>query len=117
MADDEVRRDAALLQRREHRERRRHESGLLDCGVQELLRGGVEAQALEIEAAGLAAALEDGLRGGNRLGDVAPHSLLIRALAGETEGDFLHAFSVHLISALPHVNPAPIPVMSTSWPG
>ena len=80
---------------------------------------GVEAEPLEIEPARFAPAAEHVHRGRNRLGEVATHPGLERALAGETERDLaqLGPPIVHRISALPHVRPAPIPVMSTSLPG
>ena len=119
MADHEVGLHAALLQGCQHRERRRDERRLLHRRVHEILGVAVEAELLEVEPAGRAAALEDRSRSGNGLGEVAAHAGLDRPLAWEAEGDLAHAElrPLQRISALPHVNPAPMPVMSTSFPG
>ena len=119
MADDEVRLDAALPDRREHCQARRHERGLLHVGRHELGLGRFEADANEVEAGGLAGALEDVHRLRDRLRDLTAHARLERALARETEGDLpahLDLGSVHSSKAEPQVSPAPIPVMSTSFP-
>src|SRR5262249_58422480 len=54
-------------------------------------------------------------------GDLAAHAGLQRALAGEAKRDLRGAHpsppAVHSIRPEPHVSPAPIPVISTSWPG
>ena len=73
----------------------------------------------EIDPGRLAAGLVHRHRLGHGLGDLAAHAGLVRALAGEHEGDLGHRAapfrsSVHSISAEPHVRPAPIPVISTS---
>src|SRR5205807_1373222 len=49
------------------------------------------------------------------LGDLAAHSGLQRALAGETKRNLVHS-RLHSIKAEPHVRPAPIPVMSRRSP-
>src|SRR5439155_15703839 len=90
MADDIVRLDPALANRREHGERRRDECRLLDRRVDELFLVAVEAQALEVEPGCAATSLEDLERLGNRLRDVVPHARLDRALAGEAERDLVH---------------------------
>ena len=87
------------LQGREHRERRRDERRLLHRGVDELLGVGVEAEALEIEAARLAPAPEDVHRRRNRLREVAAHPGLERALAREAERDLVHAARLSSSSA------------------
>ena len=119
VADHEVSLDAALLQRREHREGGRHERGLLHRGVDELVGVRVEAEALEIETGHCAPSPEDVHCGRDRFREVPAHAGLDRALAREAEGDLVHAgdCAVQRISALPQVRPAPIPVMSTSLPG
>ena len=118
MADDEVGLDAALVQGGEHRERRRNERRLLHRGVVELLGVGVEAQTLEVEPARLAPAPKTSIAAGIASANVPAHPGLERALAREAEGDLVHAaFSpVQRINALPHVRPAPIPVINTSFP-
>ena len=124
VADDEVRLDAARADRREHGERRGDERRLLHRGVDEVVRGAAEAQVLEIEPRCRAAAPVDVHRLGHRLGDVEPHPGLDRALAREAERNLVGAGChqaaisfVQRIKAEPHVSPAPIPVISTSWPG
>ena len=119
VADDEVCLDPAVAQGSENRQRGGDEGRLLHGGVHELLGIGVEAEPLEVEAARRATALENRHRGGRHLGEVATHAGLERALPWETEGDLVHAAasSVQRISALPHVRPAPIPVMRTRLPG
>jgi hypothetical protein len=119
VADHEIRFDAALVQSREHRERRRDESGLLHRGVEQRLGVRVEAQMLEVETTRLASSPEDVQRSRHGLREVAAHARLERALAREAEGDLAHAARpiVQRISALPQVRPAPIPVMSTRPPG
>ncbi len=112
--------DAALLQRREHRERGRDERRLLDGGVEQLLerrRGSRGARgrgryaslprAKTALAAGIASAMSRPIPASNE------------PWPGKQKAIFVHAASsiVHRISALPHVRPAPIPVMSTSLPG
>ena len=115
VADDEVGLDAPVAQSCEHRERRRDERRLLHRRVEQLLGLGVETEALEVEPARLAAAPEDVHRGRHRFGEIAAHSGLERALSGEAEGDLAH-FPVQRIKALPHVSPAPIPVINTRLP-
>ena len=79
----------------------------------------------------LAAEPVDVHRSRDRLGELAAHAGLERALARETESDLAHlvllrvssspAFTEaggppHSINAEPHVRPAPIPVINTSAP-
>src|SRR5205823_8268910 len=114
----EVGLDAMLAQSGQHRERGRDERGLLHRRVEQLLRLGVEAQSLEVEAARHAASLEHGPRSGYGLREVATHAGLERALAGKAKRHLAQTAPpiVHRINALPHVRPAPIPVMSTRLP-
>src|SRR5262249_48532799 len=103
-------------------ERGGDERRLLNLGVDEILHRPLEAQLLEVEPGGSAAGVVDGHRLRYGLGDVAAHTGLERPLAREHEGDPCHAVApvvlcVHSISAEPHVGPAPIPVISTSFPG
>src|SRR5260370_14648306 len=73
----------------------------------------------ETEEGRMSAARKVSASGGVGAGDSGAHLRLDRALAGEAERNLVHApFSaVQRMSALPHVSPAPIPVMSTSCPG
>src|SRR4029079_17284221 len=80
-----------------------------------LLERRVEAELLQVEPTGLAAALVDLHHLGHRLGELAPHPHLERALARETKGD-THTSAVHFITAEPQVRPAPMPVISTVSP-
>src|SRR5262249_1848948 len=73
------------------------------------------AQPPQVQPARLASPLVHLHRLRDRLGDVLAHALRERPLPGEAKRDLHHA-SVHLISAEPHVNPAPIPVINTSEP-
>src|SRR5207244_4545700 len=117
--DDEVRLDAAVADRREHREGCRDERRLLHGGVDELRGVGVEAQPLEVEPRCRTAALEDVHRSPDGVRDVAAHAGFDRPLPREAERDLAHrpAPSVQRRSAEPQVRPAPMPVISTSFPG
>src|ERR671914_268017 len=120
VADDVVRIDPARTQRGEHGEARGDESRVLDLRLDELLERGLEAEPAQVEARRLAGTFEHLHRLRDRLGDVAAHARLERALAGKTERNHAAISSmsfVHSITAEPHVSPAPIPVMSTSSPG
>src|SRR5439155_12457413 len=86
----------------------------------ELLERRLEAEPPQVEPRCVAPDLVDRHRLRKRLGDVAAHSGLERALTGEAEGDLAlgHAAPsvVHSSSADPQVRPAPIPVISTRSP-
>ena len=95
---------------------------LQDLGVSavELLLVRFEAQADEVDPGRLARAREH-LHRLRDLPDLTAHPGLERALAGEAKRDLSslrHAAraSVQCMSADPHVRPAPIPVISTSFP-
>ena len=111
VADDVVRLDPARAQRGEHGEARGDERRLLHLGLDEVLERRVEAELLQVEPGGLAAALEHRHRLGHRLGDVTAHPGLERALAGEAERDLRHAAfsSVHSITPEPQVRPGAHP--------
>src|SRR5262249_6065161 len=122
MADDVIRLDPPGTQRRIDREARRHERRLLHLRLHQLVVGAGEAQPLQVEPARGAADVVDGHRSRLCLGDLAAHAGVERALAREHEGDLWHSQApfvswVHSIKAEPHVRPAPIPVISTSFPG
>ena len=119
MADDIVGLEPARTDRGEDCERGGDERRLLHGGVEQLGGVAVETETFEVELRGAASALVHRARLGDRVGDVAAHAGLDGALTGEAEGN-LHAaapFNVQRMSALPHVRPAPIPVMRTSFPG
>src|SRR5579884_1360868 len=122
MPDDDVRLDPACPERGVEREARRDERWLLHLGVDEVLHGPLEAQLLQVHARSVRGLVEDRHRLRDGLGDLPPHACLHRALPGKHERRLGHAAApvvgwVHSINADPHVNPAPIPVRSTSFPG
>ena len=128
VADDDVRLEPRLADRREDREARRDERRLLHLGLDEVLERRVEAELLEIEARCLAPDPVDVHRGRYGLRDLAAHACLEGALPREAESDLFHPVllsplglpaagaPLHSINAEPHVRPAPIPVINTSAP-
>jgi hypothetical protein len=76
VADDDVRLEAVLLQRGEHREAGGDEGRLLHLRVDELLLRGLEAQPDEVEAGGLARSFVHLHRRGHGEGDLPAHARL-----------------------------------------
>ena len=92
MTDHVVGVDLALAQGGVDRKARRHERGLLQLGLRELLVGAVEAEPASGSRAPTPAlpCVVDGHRLGHGFGDLPAHTELERALAGEHEGDLRH---------------------------
>src|SRR5204863_3810795 len=100
-------------------EARRDERRLLDVGLHELLLRRLETQPCEVEPGSLARTPVHVHRLRHRVGDLPAHAHLERALAWKAKCDLpAHPGppSVHSIKPEPHVRPAPIPVISTSFP-
>ncbi len=116
VTDDEVRLDAACPHRRADSEARCDQSRLLDLRLDELLFGPLEAEPLQVEPGGDAAALEDLQRLGDGRRDLAAHPDLERSLPREAKRNQTLLHCVHLIRAEPHVRPAPMPVINTRSP-
>src|SRR5437763_13875062 len=116
--DDVIRAESAGTQDRQDGQTRGDQRRLLYLGLHQLLERRLEAQAPQVEVGRLARLLEDFHRLGERLGQLAAHSLLERSLSWKTESDFRHRGPpfVHSIKPEPHVRPAPIPVIRTSSP-
>src|SRR6266513_2313755 len=87
MADDVVGLDPPGLQGRQHGKACRNERRLLDGGIDELVLTSLEAKMPKVETGRLATDLVDLHRLGERLGDLAAHTGLQRALPRKTERD------------------------------
>ena len=91
----------------------------MNLGLDEFGLGRLEGQPDQVEACRAASRLEHRERLGERFGDLARHSGLERALAGEAECDLATHDGpgfVHSSNPEPHVSPAPIPVINTRSP-
>ena len=93
MADDDVRLEPGLADRRQDGEARGDERRLLHLRLDEILERRVEAELLEIEARCLASDPVDLHRGRHRLCDLTAHACLEGALAREAESDLSHPVS------------------------
>ena len=115
MADDDVRLEPGLADRRQDGEARGDERRLLHLRLDEILERRVEAELLEVEARCLASDPVDLHRGRDRLRDLTAHACLEGALAREAESDLSHPVS-QPFSRFDYRRPVCRPIRSTTSP-